>query len=138
MIQQPVMFQSYDQGIKQLKTYLIVQLSKSSRVVYSMDGGNLSKKDFSEIISQDAGCKPLTDINSLIIHPTKASSFLDINGDCQPDFIIESQNVITGRDYLEIYLYKKGKYCLVDVQSVAPKTLMSTLADLRKADNLTP
>jgi hypothetical protein len=109
-------------------------------MVYWMeDNSSIKNRDFGDFVADSRlpganACQDYSQVSpEKILHPDKASSFLDINGDCAPDFVLQTVNKIpTNKDYLEIYLYMTAikKFCLVAIEPVSNTYAMASFADL--------
>ena len=113
---QPSTFQLFDDDLKKLKTYLLVQTAATKQVVSLQKteaGPKVVTETFSSFISGETGCQqpPAESVSKL--SKTHGSLFLDVNMDCKPDLLLET---INGEDrILDIYLFTdKGKFCLTE------------------------
>jgi hypothetical protein len=137
---QPTAFQTFNNAKSFIRTHLLINTKSGTRMVYWMeDSSTIKSKDFSTFVADDqmpgaSRCQNYSQVGTeKILHPDKASSFLDINGDCAPDFVLQSMSKTSNqKDYLEIYLYMTEikKFCLVAIESVNSTYSMATFADL--------
>lgn len=139
---QPTAFQMFNNAKSMVRTHLLINSKSGTRKVFWMDDGAIiNSRDFSDYVADSklpgaSNCQEYSQVsNEKILHPDKASSFLDINGDCAPDLVLQTINKNpTEKDYLEIYLYltKQQKFCLISIESVNNTYAMATFADLSR------
>lgn len=131
---QPVLFQKFDKEIQMLQTYMLVQVSATERKVYFLPKGGkeLKEKPFSDFVTESGNCQSLDQIPTNTISESKASSSVDINGDCIPDLIIESEEISgkTKKSFLEIFLATPQGFCFIKLTTLGEDYLMSSFADL--------
>lgn len=130
---QPFMFQMFNSNNQMLQTYFLMQMSPGNRYVYSLQASKFVSVDFKTLLVNQGNSKPpcqdYATVNSYTMSNTKASSFVDLNGDCMPDMVIES--VSSGKNYLEFYIYTQNGFCHLDKVMVT-SSLMATFADVSK------
>jgi hypothetical protein len=139
---QPTVFQTFNEDKSMIRTHLLVNTKSGSRKVFWMeDSSTIKNREFADFVADSklpgaAACQDYSQVsNEKILHPDKASSFLDINGDCAPDFVLQTINKTpTDKDYLEIYLYMTSikKFCLVAIEPVNNTYAMASFADLSR------
>lgn len=125
-----------------VRTYLLISAKSGTRMVFWMEeGSTIKSRDFGDFVADSklpgaSRCEDYSQVSTeKILHPDKASSFLDVNGDCAPDLVLQTINKNpTEKDYLEIYLYLTGvqKFCLVAIEPVNNTYAMATFADLSR------
>lgn len=132
---QPVIFQKFNTNRQALQTFLMVQATDSMRVVYTVsDSGNLDSVDFSTMVRKGGSgkCNDYSQTSTFILSDDKGSSTLDINGDCQPDLVLESTDRTTNNRYMEFYMHTADGFCLVETKKIGADYLMASFADLSK------
>ncbi len=130
---QPLVFQKFNTNKEQLQSYLMVQATDSMRVVYWVnENGGMDSIDFATMIakSTNAKCNDYGQTNTFVLSNDRGSTFLDINGDCQPDLVIESTDRTNSNRYIEFYMYTADGFCLVDSKNIGKNYLMASFADL--------
>lgn len=130
---QPLVFQMFNDARQALQSYLVVQTANDKRSVYYMsEHGSLESRDFDSFMvkSGNPRCLGQDQVSAQMMSDTKASSFIDVNGDCIPDLVIESVDRFNGRSYLEFYLHTDQGFCLVSNQALRKEYLMASFADL--------
>ena len=131
----PQFFEIFDDKLGKLQTYILVQESEDERVVYSFQrdhNGNLvqKKQSFSEFVSKDSKCMPYAKAQRNIISDKFGGAFIDLNMDCRPDLLIESESQ-QGRTH-EIYFFTDDGFCLVDLNVVPEDQSMVSFIDIDK------
>ena len=129
------MFQQFNEDKNELQTFILMQTEKDKRLVYYIDSnGNLQNKNFNDMLykGSSTACQNSDQIKLKYLSNTKASSTIDINGDCIPDLILESVDFSNNKNNLEIYLSTSSGYCLVSLQALDDDYLMASFADLSK------
>lgn len=130
---QPTMFQQFNEDKNELQTFILMQVEKDKRLVYFLDSnGNLQSKNFVDMMytGSSTACQNADQIKLKYLSNTKASSTIDINGDCIPDLILETVDFSNNKNILEIYLATTQGYCLVSLQALDDDYLMASFADL--------
>lgn len=117
----PVAYQTFDEKIGQLRTYMIVQKHEDERVVIYIERDSngtdkIIEKEFRGILSSKSGCKQYEEIQMNKISNRFSGAFIDLDMDCRPDLLIEGVSQ-TGRVH-EIYFYTDDGFCLVDVNQI--------------------
>lgn len=115
----------------------MIQVEAKKRRVYSINAsGNLESFDFSGLghTGGDPKCQAFSQVDTQTLSDQKASSSIDINGDCIPDFILESVQTdsTTGKatHWLEFYSATSTGYCLIQNVQINDNFLMASFADL--------
>lgn len=132
---QPTMFQKFNEDKNELQTFILMQTEKDKRLVYFLDSnGNMQSQNFNDMFykGSSTSCQNSDQIKLKYLSNTKASSTIDINGDCIPDLILESVDFSNNKNILEIYLSTSSGYCLVSLQALDDEYLMASFADLSK------
>lgn len=131
---EPVMFQQFNEKRQELETFIILQTQADKREVFWIgDSKNVERKDFNEILVQstNGACGNSDSVKFNTLSNTKASSTVDINGDCVPDLVLESDDPsITNKKTLEFYYATTTGFCLVSVKYLDDDYLMATFADI--------
>jgi hypothetical protein len=133
---EPVMFQTFNDQTKQLQTFFILQTSSSERLVFYMDGSkNLGTMPFTNLlVTGNSNCLNYQDnvVNSQNqLDSRRGSHFIDINGDCQPDLILQTLDK-NENQYMEFY-YAVGTtgFCLVQSKLIDNQNFsMAAFADM--------
>ena len=131
---QPVMFQEFNDQRQELQSFLILQTERDKRTVFFLnpENKNVESKSFNDLMykgSQPA-CQNSEQIRMKYLNNAKASSTIDINGDCIPDLILETLDAGTNdKPNLEIYLATPNGFCLVAIQALDDDYLMASFAD---------
>jgi hypothetical protein len=127
------MFQQFNEKRQELQTYIILQTEDKKREVFWIDDNkNIVRKEFSELFykGSNPACQTPDQVKFRILSNDKASSTIDINGDCIPDLVLESVESDTQTKYLEFYLATSTGYCLLSINSLSSEYLMATFADI--------
>ena len=127
------MFQKFDDDKQALKTYLLMQTDVKNRMVYSVaSNGNIEKSSFNDMLykGSSTACQNYAQVELKYLSKSKASSTIDINGDCIPDLVLESTDSSNSKSVLEIYLSTPTGFCLVDIRTLEDDFLMASFADI--------
>lgn len=129
------MFQQFNEKRQELQTYVILQTEQYKREVFWVgDSKNIERKDFTELFykGSNSACQNADLVKVNLLSNTRASSTVDINGDCIPDFVLESEDSSNQKKVLEFYLATTTGFCLVSVQTLDADYMMATFADIGK------
>lgn len=128
------MFQRFNDNVdkQELQTFILLQADKDTRKVYYYnDAKNIESKSFTDFMYKGSSsmCQDSDQIKMKTLSNTKASSTVDINGDCMPDLILETIDESNSKAILEFYYATKDGLCLVAVQALNDDYLMASFAD---------
>lgn len=131
------MFQQFNDARQELQTFIILQTERDKRVVFYInpDNKNVENKSFTEFMykGSQSACQNSDQTRMKYLNNLKASSTIDINGDCIPDLILETLDAGSNdKPYLEIYLSTPNGFCLVALQALDDDYLMASFADFSK------
>jgi hypothetical protein len=128
------MFQQFNEKRQELETFIILQTEADKREVFWIgDSKNIERKDFTEIMVQstNGACQSSDLVKLNTLSNTRASSTVDINGDCVPDLVLESEDPSNpDKKILEFYYATTTGFCLISVRSLDGDYLMATFADI--------
>lgn len=132
-LSQPVVFQQFNEQKNSLRTYFILQQSADVRNYYFYNPVSSSYESsiFSTMVvdrSFNAGCNSYDQIKGKLLSTARASSFVDLNNDCRPDLVLESDE--NGKQYLEFYLSTDSGFCLVSIQPLNGAFHMASIFDV--------
>lgn len=125
---QPQGFQLFSDDIQLLKTYILAQKDATTKKVYSIvkEGNDYKplEEDFLEkyVINNKEGCMEYNGARTL--SSTHGGSFIDLNMDCRPDLVLETNE--SGKRVVEIYYYRDNGFCLVDANTFVEDNIMDS------------
>lgn len=130
------MFQQFNDARQELQSYILLQTEAEKRMVYFMNSaGNVESKDFNDMLYKGSlnACQTSAQIKMKYLNNAKASSTVDVNGDCIPDLILESNDAgSSDKPNLEIYFSTSSGFCLVAVQALEDDFLMASFGDFSR------
>lgn len=122
---QPQGFQIFSNKIQRLKTYVLAQKDSTTKSVYSVNKeGKVEENDFLKtfVIDNKDGCQKYNSARTL--SSTHGGSFIDLNMDCRPDLVLETNEA--GKRIVEIYYYRDAGFCLVDSNTFNDDNIMDS------------
>jgi hypothetical protein len=130
---QPVIFQQFNDENNNLRTYVLLQVSQGTRTVYYYNVGTSAwvGAGFNTFVADPKvgnGCNEYSQVSTHMISNMKASSFVDLNSDCRPDLVLESND--GDKPYLEFYLASDNGFCLVSIQPLNADFHMASFFDV--------
>lgn len=132
-LSQPVVFQQFNEQTNNLRTYFILQQTADVRTYYfyNPSTSSYSSELFSTMVVDrtfNTGCNSFDQIKGKLLSTSRASSFVDLNNDCRPDLVLESDE--NGKQYLEFYLSTDSGFCLVAIQPLNGNFHMASVFDV--------
>jgi hypothetical protein len=130
---QPVIFQQFSDENNNLRTYVLLQVNQGTRTVYYYNLGTTAwvAAGFNTFVADPkvgTGCNDYAQVSTHMISNKKASSFVDLNSDCRPDLVLESND--GDKPYLEFYLASDNGFCLVSIQPLNADFHMASFFDV--------